>query len=233
MDYKNLAVLGTSHIAKQSLDEVKKKIDEEKPDIIAVELDSKRLPALMSSAPRKIQLRAIRQTGIKGFIFLLFAAWAEKKLANLVGMAPGSEMKQAVRIARKKGIQLALVDQDIEITLQRISKSLTWKEKRNFLADIAKAVFSGKKEAEFDLRTVPEKKIIKKLTEHMRKRYPNLHKALVEERNEVIAQNIKNLILSNPGKKILAILGAGHVDEVLDLVKKSEEASLNYRYTIG
>ena len=38
---------------------------------------------------------------------------------------------------------------------------------------------------------------------------------------------------SNPDKKILAILGAGHVDDVLELVKKSEGINLSYHYSIG
>ena len=215
MKYKNLVVLGTSHIAKQSLDEVKKHIEEEKPDIIAIELDAKRLPVLMSNAPRKIQLKAIRHIGLKGFIFLLFGAWAEKKLGKLVGVAPGSEMKQAVQIAKKNNIKIALVDQDIEITLKRLSKTLTWKEKWNFVADIFKAAFSKGEKIEFDLRTVPEKKIIKKLTNQLKERYPNVYKILITERNNVIANNLRNLMNSNPDKKILAILGAGHVDDVI------------------
>ncbi|HLC60437.1 MAG TPA: TraB/GumN family protein [Candidatus Nanoarchaeia archaeon] len=233
MKYGNLVFLGTSHIAKQSLDEVKKYIEEEKPDIVAIELDAKRLPALMSKAPRKIRLRAIRQIGIKGFVFSLIGAWAEKKLGKLVGVAPGSEMKQAVQIAKKNNIQIALVDQDIEITLRRLSKTLTWKEKWNFAADILKSIFTKGERIDFDLRTVPEKKIIRRLTSRLKERYPNVHKVLIEERNSVIAGNLRNLVNSNPDKKILAILGAGHVDDVLELVKRSEEINLNYSYSIG
>src|SRR3989338_1356590 len=233
MKYGNLVFLGTSHIAKQSLDEVKKYIEEEKPDIVAIELDAKRLPALMSKAPRKIRLRAIRQIGIKGFVFSLIGAWAEKKLGKLVGVAPGSEMKQAVQIAKKNNIQIALVDQDIEITLRRLSKTLTWKEKWNFAADILKSIFTKGERIDFDLRTVPEKKIIRKLTLKLKERYPNVHNVLIEERNSVIAGNLRNLINSNPDKKILAILGAGHVDDVLELVKKNEGINLSYSYSIG
>jgi len=233
MKYRNLIILGTSHIAKQSMDEVKKHIEEEKPDIIAIELDSKRLPALMSKGPRKIQLRAIRQIGVKGFVFSLIGAWAEKKLGKLVGVAPGSEMKQAVQIAKKNNIKIALVDQDIEITLKRLSKTLTWKEKWNFAADILKSIFTKGEMIDFDLRTVPEKKIIRKLTLKLKERYPNVHNVLIEERNSVIAGNLRNLINSNPDKKILAILGAGHVDDVLELVKKNEGINLSYSYSIG
>ncbi len=233
MRYRNLVILGTSHIAKQSLDEVKKCIEEEKPDIVAIELDSKRLPALMSNAPRKIQLRAIRQIGLKGFVFSLIGAWAEKKLGKLVGVAPGSEMKQAINIAKKNNIKIALVDQDIEITLKRLSKTLTWKEKWNFAADILKSIFTKGERIDFDLRTVPEKNIIKKLTSKLKERYPNVHKILIEERNSVIAGNLRNLINSYPDKKILAIIGAGHVDDVLELVKKNEGINLSYSYLIG
>lgn len=235
MNYKNLVLLGTSHIARQSLNDVKKHIKESKPDIIAIELDRKRMHALMSKTPKKIQLKSIRQVGLKGFLFLLFGAWAEKKLGKLVGVAPGSEMKEAIRIARKEKIELALVDQDIEITLQRLSKSLTWKEKRNFLADIFKSVFSRKNEIEFDLAAVPNKKIIKQLTSKLKERYPNLYKVLIEERNNAIAKNIKNLADCNPGKKILVILGAGHIDDVLELIKEENEKmpKISFSFSVG
>ncbi|MEK6943085.1 MAG: TraB/GumN family protein [Nanoarchaeota archaeon] len=232
MNYKNVTFLGTSHIAKQSLDEVKHHIEQGKPDIVAIELDRARLPALMSKTRPKIELRVIRHIGLKGFIFSLLGAWAEKKLGKLVGVAPGSEMKQAILLARKNKIELALVDQDIAITLQRLSKAITWKEKWNFAADVFKAMFSGKKEIEFDLRTVPEKTIIKKLTSKLKERYPNIYKVLIEERNTVIANNIKKLMTKNPDKKILVILGAGHIDEVLELVK-SEGPSISFSFSVG
>ena len=125
MKYKNLVFLGTSHIAKQSMNEVKKYIEEQKPDIVALELDKRRLNALMSKAPRKIELRSIRHIGLKGFLFSLFGAWAEKKLGKIVGVAPGSEMKQAIKLAKKNGIKIALIDQDIEVTLTKCLKSKT------------------------------------------------------------------------------------------------------------
>ncbi len=226
MKYKNLLFLGTSHIAKQSLEEVKKYIEEEKPSIIALELDEKRLKALMSKGQRKIMLRNIKQIGLKGFLFSLLGAWAEKKLGKLVGVTPGSEMKQAIKLAKKEKIEIALIDQDIEITFQRLSKTITWKEKLNFLTDIIKAVFI-KQEIEFDLTKVPDKKIIKRLTNKLKERYPNIYKVLIDERNLVIANNMKKLMNSKPNKKILVILGAGHIDDVLELIK---EQKIDYNF---
>ncbi|MBI2557875.1 TraB/GumN family protein [Candidatus Woesearchaeota archaeon] len=230
MNYENLVFLGTSHIAKQSLDAVKKRIEEEKPHIIALELDRKRLHALMSKTQGKIDLKIIKHIGLKGFLFSLLGAWAERKLGKIVGVAPGSEMKQAVRIAKRENIKLALIDQDIEITLRRLSKELTWKEKWNFLADLIKAVFTRNKEIEFDLTTVPDKKVIGKLISRLKERYPNIYKVLIEERNHVIADNINKLMNLNKDKKILVILGAGHIDDVVELLK---EPTISFSFNIG
>ena len=93
-----------------------------------------------------------------------------------------------------------------------------------------KALFLRKTEIEFDLTTVPDKKIIKKLTSKLKERYPNVYRVLIEERNLVIAENIKKLINSAPDKKILVILGAGHIDDVLELIKESK---ISFSFSIG
>ncbi len=229
MNYKNLVFLGTSHIAKQSMEEVKSHMQAIKPDIVALELDKKRLHALMQKGPRKIELRNIGRIGLKGFLFSLFGAWAEKKLGKLVGVAPGAEMKQAIKIAKKENIEIALIDQDIEITLRRLSKAISWREKWNFLIDILKAIFLRKKEIEFDLTKVPNKKIIKELTAKLKERYPNFYRVLIEERNLAIAKNLRNLMTSKPDKKILVILGAGHIEDVVELLK---EPTISYTFSI-
>jgi len=229
MKYKNLTIIGTSHIAKQSLDDVEKAIEHGKPDIIALELDKRRLYSLFKK-PGKVRIYDIQRVGIKGFFFSLIGAWAEKKLGKMVGVAPGSEMKKAVRLAKKNKIKLALIDQDIEITLKRFSKSLTWKEKWNFLVDVIKAIFSRKRVIEFDLTKVPSKKVIKKLVGQVKKRYPNIYNVLIEERNHVMADNLRKIMEMHPDSKILAIIGAGHEDDILKLIKRP---SITYSFSIG
>jgi len=229
MKYNNLTIIGTSHIAKQSLDEVEEAIENGKPDIIALELDRRRLYSLFNK-PGRIRIYDIKRVGVKGFIFSLIGAWAEKKLGKMVGVMPGSEMKKAVRLAKKNKIRIALIDQDIEITLKRFSKSLTWKEKWNFIADITKAIFVRKKVIEFDLTKVPDKKTIKKLVGKVKKRYPNIYNVLIEERDHVMAENLRKIMEKYPEKKILAIIGAGHEEDIIKLIKKP---SISYSFSIG
>ena len=114
--------------------------------------------------------------------------------------------------------------------MKRFSKSLTWKEKRNFFADIIKAIFARKNVIEFDLTKVPDKKTIKKLVRKVKERYPSIYNVLIEERNHVMANNLKKIMEMHPDKKILAVVGAGHEEDILNLIKKP---SISYSFKIG
>jgi len=236
MKYKNLILIGTSHIAQESLKKVKRIVKQEKPDILALELDKKRFYALTHETKRKLRLRDIKKIGLKGFLFNIIGAWVENKLGKIVGVKPGSEMTTAIRLAKKYDIEIALIDQDIELTLRRISNTFSWKEKFNFLIDIIKGTFSKKSQMKklgikkLDLSKVPSKKLIKKLTKMMKKRYPGLYLVLVEERNKVMTANLKQLMKENPDKKIVAIIGAGHEQELMKLIKS--DSQINYSFEI-
>ncbi|MBN2112416.1 TraB/GumN family protein [Candidatus Woesearchaeota archaeon] len=234
MKYKNLYVLGTSHIAKQSLKEVEDEIKNKKPGIIALELDRQRLAALFEKERPKPGLRELKKIGLKGFLFNLLGAWAEKKLGKETGVAPGSEMKKAFELAKEKNIRVYLIDQDISITMAKISKVFSWKEKWNFVIDILKAVVLRKREVVFDLAKVPSQSVIKKLTSKVKKRYPNLYYVLVDERNRIMAEKLAGIMHKNPDEKILAIIGAGHEEEIIGLVKEAlAKPQISYSYTVG
>lgn len=228
---ENLKIIGTSHIARQSLEDVRRAIEENKPDIIALELDQKRYFALMSKNRKRAGLRQIFKIGVKGYVFSLVGAWAEKKLGEIVDVEPGSEMKLAIRLAKENKLKIAFIDQDIEITLKKLSKSLTWREKWNFVADLFKGAVLRKKEIDFDLTKVPEEKLIEKMVKKVEKRYPNIYRVLIKERNEVMALNLKTLMQKNQNEKILAIVGAGHEKEIADLIKK-RGISVSYSFTV-
>lgn len=220
MKYRNLIVIGTSHIASESMDEVKRVIESEKPDIVAMELDKKRLAALVSKKPGKLRWQDIRRIGIKGYLFSLIGAYVEKKLGSKVGVSPGSEMLSAFKLAKKVNAKVALIDQDIEVTLRKFSDSLSWREKWNFVVDLFKALIFRKTEFDFDLSTVPSKVVISKLIKQVKKRYPNIYRVLVTERNKVMARNLADLHLKFPEEKIIAVVGAGHEDAILRLFKQ-------------
>ncbi|HLD10900.1 MAG TPA: TraB/GumN family protein [Candidatus Nanoarchaeia archaeon] len=219
IQYKNLVIIGTSHISPDSIRDVKETILKESPDIVALELDHLRVKSLMSNKKSKLNLHDIFRIGIKGFLLNLAGAWIEKKLGKLVHTKPGDEMKEAIKIAKENNIKIALIDQDIRITLKRLSKRVTWREKFRFIKEIFFAFFK-KRKIPFDITKVPSQKVIENLTKKLKKSYPSVYLTLIEERNYVLAKNLYNLI--NSYNKVIAVIGAGHEKEVINLIKKEE-----------
>ncbi len=218
--YKNIYLLGTSHISIESVNQVRGFIESKRPEFIAIELDKKRLFSLLNK--KKLEFRDISILGIKGFLINLIGSYIEKKLGKLVGTSPGSEMKVAIELAREHKLKLALIDQEIDITLKRLSKAITWREKLRFIKDIVKGLITRKPQIKpFDLRKVPPKSTIRKIISLVKKSYPSIYKVLIKERNEVMAKNLYNLMTKYPDSKILAIIGAGHEEDIAKILKRS------------
>src|SRR3989344_2483739 len=211
-----ITIIGTSHIAKESILAIKKFIEEEKPEIVALELDAQRAASLLSGEKRRVSLDAIPIIGIKGYLFALVAQFSQNKLGKMVGISPGSDMKTGLLLAKKNNLKIALIDQPIEITLRNFSKSLTWKEKIRFFTDIIKGLLFPRKQAEkyglnqLDLKKVPAQQLIKVMMGELKKNYPNIYKSLVADRNRYMVKNLIKLQQANQNQKILAIVGAGH-----------------------
>jgi pheromone shutdown-related protein TraB len=218
--YKNLIVLGTSHIAIESVKKVEQIIKNYHPDLIALELDKRRFLAILSKK-RKFTIRDIKRLGLKGFLINYIGAWAEKKLGKSVGTKPGAEMKKAIQLAKENRIRIALIDQDINITIKKLVKSITFKEKFRFFKDLFFAPFSRQK-IKFNLKKVPNPKLIKQLITKVKNRYPNIYYVIVEERNKIMANNLNKLILKYPEQKIFVIIGAGHEKEIIGELKSIE-----------
>jgi pheromone shutdown-related protein TraB len=217
--YKNVILVGTSHIAIESIKEVESSILENKPDLVAIELDPIRFQALLSKK-RRIKISDIQKMGLKGFIFNLIGGFIEKQLGKVIKVKPGADMLKAIETSKKINAKILLIDQDIRITLKRLSKEITWKEKFTFMKEIFKAPFS-KQKIKIDLTKVPSQNLIKQLVKKLRGYYPSIYKVLIEERNEILAKNIIRLMKTD--KKILAVLGAGHIEGVLKIIKDQQD----------
>ncbi len=224
-----LHIIGTSHIAKQSIDEIESAFKSFAPDIIAIELDIKRAHALLNPKQDKTTLspKAIFELGLTGYLFALLGQSAQQKLGKAVGVNAGDDMKAGLDLAAKNKKEIALIDQPIEITLKNISRGFGWKEKGRFASDIIKGLVRPKKQAElmgidFDLKKVPEDELIEKMMTYMEKRYPSLHKAIIEDRNKYMVKKLIQIMRKNPEKKIMVIVGAGHLKGMKELLLKVE-----------
>ncbi|MFT4343985.1 MAG: TraB domain-containing protein [Candidatus Woesearchaeota archaeon] len=226
MKQQNIILIGTSHIAKESVKNIQNAFEKYKPDIVAIELDERRLIGLLDTSKKKerISLSNIKQLGVQAYVLLRLGHWAEHKLGKTVGMKPGIDMLTAYKIAKKENKKVALIDQDITITLKRLSKSITWKEKWEFVKDLWRGFVLRKKDDELmqiDLTKVPENELILRLMKRVKTKYPNVYRVLVHERNVFMAKKISELAVQFPESTIVGVVGAGHKDEMEKLIEKT------------
>ncbi len=214
----NIYVLGTSHISIESIKEVKATFKEFDPDIIALELDPLRFQALLTKKQKRSFTKEVQFFGIKGFLLTLILGYIEKKLGEKVKIKPGTEMLTAIKLARENKKEIALIDQNIKLTIHNLSK-IPFREKSRVFFDILRAPFMQKKKIQIDLTKVPKEEFIESILDAVKIRYPAIYKALIGDRNKILAKNLNKLKKEKEGKKILAIIGAGHKKEVERLIK--------------
>ncbi len=223
----NLEIIGTSHIARESVDAVRNYIESRKPGIVALELDARRAHALLHRHRTRLSLGLVRVVGVKGFLFLALASFLQKRLGRIVGMEPGAEMRAALVAAINAKAKIALIDRELEVTIRRLSETLSWRERLRFAADIFASPFSGefREFRSIDLSKVPSRKLIAKVLGRLKRLYPSLYLALVWERNVHMASALADIMRKNPETGILAVVGAGHEEEIAGLVREKLKES--------
>lgn len=225
MKHGNLTVIGTSHIAKDSVSRVKETILAEKPDIVAVELDHARLHVLLSGEKPKFRLSMLRLMGLTGALFFLIGNFLQRRLGKMIGTSPGEEMKSAVELARQNGTRVALIDQPFNITMSKIS-GISLGEKLKLVRDLLFGIAGidhEKTHIGIDLAKVPPDSFVKMAMKKVRERYPQLHKALVTDRDNYMANMLAKIMKMEPQSKIIAVVGAGHEREIISLLKSQHQ----------
>jgi pheromone shutdown-related protein TraB len=211
---KEVILVPTSHVASQSLKAVRKTIEEKKPDCVAVELDINRYYAMKNEKTASGR-EVIRAFGLMNFLVYWLMKNLQKSLGEKTGIIPGSEMVGAVDIASENHIKVAFIDRDIGLTFARMSRipwserlKLAWFLVKGFLAIIFSKIYKGKHV--FDLSKVPPKQVIDEAMALLRREFPNIHRVLVSERDEIMASKIINL--TKEFDCIVVVAGAGHYD---------------------
>ena len=225
----NIVLVGTAHVSKKSVEEVKAAVEAFSPDIIGVELDGGRYEALRDRAGwGKTPVTTIIRSG-RAYFFMaqLFLASFQRRLAERFGVEPGAEMIEAVNLAHARGARLALLDRDIGVTLKRAWRLMTLKEKLRFgyeawqllfglrrLADQAKDEERAKKgevDDEAELDKLMDEDVLTSMMEEIGKIAPSVKRVLIDERDEFLA---KRILLSAKEGRVVAVVGAGHLKGV-------------------
>ncbi|MBI4043333.1 MAG: TraB/GumN family protein [Candidatus Diapherotrites archaeon] len=230
MGEKEILLIGTAHVSQASIELVKNTITLEKPDIVGVELDEQRYAQLLQGTKwNELNVRQVIQTGQTYLLLLnILLANMQRRVGEQVGVKPGEEMLEAVRAAQEHKTAVALLDRNIGITFKRAMKKIGFIEKLRLAGALLEG-FTAKENLPITPEKVEELKeedTLNALLKEMGQKMPGLKEVLVDERDSYIAEKIKSM----QGKKVLAVLGAGHVEGVKR--KLHEHANLKALETI-
>lgn len=208
---ENLRLLGTAHVATASVEAVRENISEWKPDIVAVELCKSRYDALTQDRrlDKEGLLKVIKEGKAPMVLLQSLLAAEQRKMGMDEGQQPGAELLAAVEAAQEVGVEVALVDRDIQTTLRRAWNKMGLKEKIGLMWALM-ADDDSQEELELE-EMLADKDLLTSLMEELREVSPGAGEVLIDERDEYIARKISEV---RGRGKVLAVLGAGHLDGV-------------------
>ena len=204
-----LTIIGTAHVSSKSVDEVKDKIYEIQPDRVAIELDLGRYTKLKKSMmgieeDESISVtKIIKENKVGLFLVTTVLSYFQSKIGDEVDVAPGSEMIGAIEAAEDLGIPIALIDRDINITLERALNRMSFIDKIKFLYTV---LTSDTGDEEIDIEDLKNPEKLDDLLEMFKDEAPDIYDVLVHERDAFLAGSILRI----PEDKVIAVVGAGH-----------------------
>ncbi len=209
LDGREIILIGTAHVSRKSVDEVKEVIKTEQPDTVCVELCQARYQSMIDTETWKNTdiVKIIRE----GKALLLLAKLAlssyQKKLARKFGINPGEEMMQGINSAKEIGAELCLADRDIQITMLRLWRKIVFWGKMKLFFHFMLGLLLNEDLTEEDLEKMKGQDMLSAALEELSKAFPQLKAIVIDERDIFLAQKIKEA----PGDKVVAVLGAGHI----------------------
>jgi pheromone shutdown-related protein TraB len=206
---REITLIGTAHVSRESADLVRRVIEEERPDTVSLELCESRYQALTQKNRWQDTdlIKVIREK--KAFLLLsnLMLVAFQRKIGRKLGIKPGEEMLQAIGAAERIHARIHLADRNIRTTLSRAWRRLGLWTKLRLLAEFLTSASGVEALTSEDIEEMKKKDVLEALLSEMGEAMPELRRILIDERDQYLASRIR----SATGKRIVAVVGAGHV----------------------
>ena len=209
---KNVILVGTAHVSRESEQQVSHTIQKEKPDTVCVELCQSRYQSIRQKElwQETDIVKVIKEK--KTFLLLsnLLLASFQKRIAKKFDIHPGAEMIKAIETAEEEGAEIHLADRDIRTTLSRTWRAMGLWSKIKLMFQLILSLGEVEDIKEEDIEKMKQEDVLESLLAEVGKSLPALKDILIDERDQYLAAKIRNA----PGKKIVAVVGAGHVQGI-------------------
>jgi len=221
LDGKEIILIGTAHVSKHSAEQVKEVIEAEQPDSVCVELDEQRYKSITEGNKWKEMdiFKVIKEKKATLLLMNLALSSFQKRIASQFGINAGQEMIQGIESAKEIDANLVLADRNIQTTFARIWNNVGLWGKAQLLTQVIASIFSKETISEKELEEMKSQDMIESILKEFADNFPKLKVPLIDERDQYLAQKIKEA----PGDKIVAVLGAAHVPGIKEEIKKEHD----------
>ncbi len=217
----DVVMVGTAHVSKTSIEEVLSTIREEKPDAVAVELCQARYDIMKNPlAWQNMDIfKVIKEKKTAFLMANLVMASFQRRIGEKLGVKPGDEMRAAIEEAEASGMEVVLVDRNVQITLARAWRGLGFWEKMKLLYGALTSIFEVEELGEKDIERLKEKDALTSAVEEMARYAPTIKQVLIDERDAYMARKLADI----PKEKVVGIIGAGHMKGILSQIENPVE----------
>lgn len=224
-------IVGTAHVSRHSVEEVRRAVEKLNPDCICVELDGERLDSLRNPTRwDKLDLAQAIRKGRGPFLMVNMAMSAfQRKMGLSTGVKPGEELFEAVKAGEERGLVAELIDRNIKTTLLRAWRKTGFWKKNWLISSLLASAFDDTKIDEEELAKLKSKDMLTALMEEMGTILPTVKSILIDERDTFMAGKLQRA----KGERIVAVVGAGHVAGMIkELQREISDEELNRLDTV-
>jgi len=219
-------LIGTAHVSRESINEVRQIIQSEKPNLVCVELDEGRYAAITRKDTwEKLNMVNVFKEG-KGFLLManLVLSGFQRRIGAELGVKPGEEMKTALDVAGELGIPHALCDREVQITLRRAWANCGLWNKCKLLASLLASAFTTEKLSADEIENLKKRSELDGMMNELAHYMPEIKQTLIDERDQYLAAKMWNSACkqaSSAGSpaaqtplRVISVVGAGHMQGI-------------------
>ena len=218
-------LLGTAHVSRASVEAVTEMAGSGTFDAIAVELCPARHQALSKQQQWKdMDLFRIIREKKAGLVMANLALGAyQRRIADQFGIEPGAELKAAADAALTHNVPLQLIDRDLATTLKRSYRAVPWYKRMMLTTGLLMSTVSSEEIDEEQIEKLKEGDILESTFTEFAEQSPELYEALIAERDRFMAARLRQENRDNAGKRILVVIGAGHLEGLARYLATDEQ----------
>jgi pheromone shutdown-related protein TraB len=145
----------------------------------------------------------------------------QQRMAEQLGIEPGLEMKTSIKHAKELDLPLVVIDREVGTTLKRVYHNVPFWKRLYIIAGLFTSVVSRETVSEEEIEKLKTGDLLETTFAQFSEDAKDLFVPLIDERDRYMTAKLLQAIKDHPGKNLLAVVGAGHVNGMMNYLEKN------------